>query len=62
MFLPDLQSNDLTEVHQPPAKDKNEEGAKCKVPRSTFGPGSGCISQTIKKGGPRAGKTPPKPG
>ncbi|KAJ9079011.1 hypothetical protein DSO57_1000646 [Entomophthora muscae] len=36
--------------------------SECKVLWPTFGPRSGCISQTIKKGGPRAGKTPPKPG
>ncbi|KAJ9089961.1 hypothetical protein DSO57_1007528 [Entomophthora muscae] len=35
---------------------------KCKVLWPTFGPRLGCISQTIKKGGPRAGKTLPKPG
>ncbi|KAJ9089744.1 hypothetical protein DSO57_1009748 [Entomophthora muscae] len=36
--------------------------AACEVPWPTFGPRLGCISQTIKKGGPRACKTPPKPG
>ncbi|KAJ9073182.1 hypothetical protein DSO57_1019231 [Entomophthora muscae] len=37
-------------------------GLWCKVLWPIFGPELGCISPTIKKGGPGAGKTPLKPG